>query len=207
MKIILPVFIKKQFKALGLIEILISMAIFAFAIIIITSLNAKNFKQIKSNEITDVANKLMLSTLEFMKSPTTNTASGVVGAGVQQLIESVYAAHPGRTDICFSLISRMDENNFTLNDQTLNCTDGLSSNSALRLNNCILGNNYRVLANSPSLSGLMICNQVVVRKDSTQKGYFIVSRVVYTTPNSNFNTPNPVVINELFGFRPYTYEE
>lgn len=59
----------KNFSAWGLVEILISMAIYAVAIVSITSLNAKNYYKIRENELADRSNKLLISAVEYFKSP------------------------------------------------------------------------------------------------------------------------------------------
>jgi len=188
--------INKKLNASGLIEMLIAMAIFAIAIVAITSLNAKNYQQIKTNEITDIANRIMVSNLEFMKAPTTTTNLGSSGQGIQELLES-YLTTPSDV-VCFKPTSPLDNiTNFDVAQVTTPCP--------AKINRCDTSNTAYKLANPTNsvLSGLWICNQIIVRMDPVQRGYVINSVIVFQTPKSSPTVP---VVNEIIGFRPFTYE-
>jgi Tfp pilus assembly protein FimT len=188
----------KKLKASGLIEMLIAMAIFAVAIVAITALNAKNYQQIKTNEITDVANRIMVSNLEFMKAPTTTTNLGSSGQGIQELLES-YLSSPSDI-VCFKPTAPLDNiTNFDVVQVTTPCS------ITTKINKCDTSNSaYKLTApSSTALAGLWICNQIIVRMDPIQRGYIINSVIVYQTPKSS---PTDPVVNEIIGFRPFTYE-
>jgi Tfp pilus assembly protein PilV len=187
---------KNRLNASGLIEMLIAMAIFAIAIVAITALNAKNYQQIKTNEITDIANRIMVSNLEFMKAPTTTTNLGSSGQGIQELLES-YLTSPSDV-VCFRPTAPLDNiTNFDVAQVTTPCPT--------KINRCDTSNTAYKLTNPTNsvLSGLWICNQIIVRMDPVQRGYVINSVIVYQTPKSSPTVP---VVNEIIGFRPFTYE-
>lgn len=197
--VIFKEFMNKNFKASGLIEMMIAMSIFAVAIVAITSLNARNYRQIKANEITDFSNKLMVSSLEYLKSPTTSSDEGV-----QDIIEN--ALNQSNTGYaCFKLIEKVNSIDYSLSSVL---QSDCNINIRIDKNGCTANSVYKVSINStinPNLAGLNICNQIIVKKDILNKGYFLISRVVYQSPiiqedNSYF------LLNEIFGFRPFTYE-
>lgn len=199
-----------NFSAAGLIEILIAMVIFAIAIVAITSLNAKNFRQIKANEISDLANKLMISSLEYLKAPTTNTEQG---EGIQEIIEGFL----GSDDFtCLKVNGNIDTSAFSIEEVTgFECPSNLIENPEKRLkfNECN-GSSYKLQANQGSgLEGLNICNQIIIKRQerdelaNTPDGFFIISRVVYETPVKNTQNNSNFYVNEIYGFRPLTYEE
>jgi hypothetical protein len=207
------IFKNKKMKAYGLVEILISMAIFAVAIISITSLNAKNFKQIKANEISDLSNKLMVSTLEYMKSPST-------GGVVESIQDKMEAALLNDLDgvVCFYIAGDIMNiwaaeiyANFQIEPTTLNCDVNAASlttsNYRLQPNSCTSSSVYLIGTTDTVLQGLKICNQIIVKRDAISRGYLLISRVAYEKGVYDSTTNSSFGVNEIFGFRPYTYEE
>ena len=196
---------------------LIAMAIFAIAVISITSLNARSYMQIKTNELNDFANIFMVSSMEFMKTPTSTTASGTA---VQTLIENAIAAS-GSTEVCFRMTGAINEAAPTFGiihvNNPLLCPSGIAGttpadiavrNSVLNLTNCNTSNTYRLSITGVNISGLLACNIIIVKKVQTpqQQGYFIISRISYRTPIKDPTTNSQFRVNEIFGFRPFTYE-
>lgn len=218
--VILNVHTKRKIKAAGLIEMLIAMAIFAIAVISITSLNAKNYMQIKTNELNDFANIFMVSSMEFMKTPTSTTASGTA---VQKLIEDALIARGGGEDeVCFRMTGDMGAAIPTFGivhvNNSLLCPNNIAGtapaevtirNNTLNLSNCNTSNTYRVSISGANITGLLACNIIIVKKVQTtqQQGYFIISRIVYRTPLKDPTTNSQFRVNEIFGFRPFTYEQ
>lgn len=200
----------RKLKAAGLIEILIAMVIFAIAIVAITSLNAKNYRQIKANEITDLANKLMVSSLEYLKAPTTNTLEG---NGIQEQLEAFFQDDPTKDYICIRVDGEIDSNDFNITKVTCP-NDPLTSANRLKFDECTNGSEYLLDSSIGSgLEGITICNQIVVEKQLSTSvpgrpdGYKIISRVVYKTPIWNKDNESYFYINEIFGFRPFTFEQ
>ena len=56
-------------RALGLVEVLVSLAIVGTGMVIITSVSLKTIKQARKNELQDVANQIAVEALDFMKIP------------------------------------------------------------------------------------------------------------------------------------------
>ena len=196
----------------GLIEILIAMVIFAIAIVAITSLNAKNFRQIKANEISDLSNKLMISSLEYLKAPTTSTGEGT---GIQEIIEGFLAY--GDDFACVKVEGDIITGAFSILEvEGSGCGSDLIKIPANRIQvgDCLNGSPYKISTGEGSgLEGLNICNQIIIQRQEkneisgTPDGYFIISRVVYETPIKNTQNNTNFYVNEIYGFRPLTYEE
>lgn len=189
------------------------MAIFAMGVIALTSLNAQNYRQVKANEIADLANKIMVSTLEYMKSPSGSDAEDV--DSVQNILDQALASNE---KACFALIGNIDQGStFQIGAVTnpVYCPTGVESilNDSARLEweRCADAlspyNQLDASSYSPNLQGLKICNQLIVTRDDIERGYIIISRVVYEKGLYDSSTNSNYSYNEIFGFRPYTYEE
>jgi len=175
---------KKRILAFGIFEILISLAIFGVGVISITSLNIKSYRVIKNNELADFSDRTMIKALEYFKSPTTTD-------GVQEQIESDILNHG-------NIISYGVKDGSLIDDgvKLLFVNKG-ENNISRMITQCNLGNQFRVQATPNTIyENLELCLQVIVSKQ--ENGYLIRSRVVY-------NIDTETKINELIGYRPFTY--
>lgn len=187
--------------ASGLIEMLIAMAIYGFAVIGITALNADNFRTIKDNELEDLANQHMIKSLEYFKAGTTG------GPGtIQQKIEDALADttknnNPLDTTVCFKVDSRLDS---TTNYLTLTQVNESSLVCNL-IRDC--PPIYKMTADNEELKGFQFCNQIVVTKVNvgSESGYRITSRINYKLGNRIPSGGETYFVNEIIGFRPFTF--
>jgi prepilin-type N-terminal cleavage/methylation domain-containing protein len=175
----------KKNKGFGIIEILISLAIFAIGVISITSLNAKTYRVIKNNELSDFADRTMVKALEYFKSPTTSD--------IQDKLEG-WILSGGGTEAYCSIISTstIDESiklEFEYQD---------AGNYFPKPPTCLSGNPYKLNTSAESIyKDFYICEQIFVEKMTN--GYKITSKVVYKIDTETKT-------NQLIGYRPFTYE-
>ena len=66
-------------KALGLVEALISLAVVATGMVIITSLSLKTLKVVRKNELQDIAVQIGVEAMDFMKQPASIRTVGASG--------------------------------------------------------------------------------------------------------------------------------
>lgn len=169
----------------GLIEILISLAIFAIGVISVTTLNVRTYRVIKNNELADFADRTMVKSLEYFKTPTTSD--------VQAQIEGWLSTSPDNRLNCyispFSIVDDSGELLFLPYDYSSTLYENCDSS---------IPQVYKLKTKVGSLyEGFNICEQIIVEKKSN--GYKITSRVVY-------NIDSETKINQLIGYRPFTYE-
>ena len=84
-------FIKKKEKGMGLVEALIALAVVATGMVVITSLSLKTIKQVRRNEMQDVAVQIGVEAMEFMKQPgkITRTGTGTINGYYELDISTV----------------------------------------------------------------------------------------------------------------------
>jgi len=183
--------IRNKIYGFGLFEILISLAIFAMGIISITSLNVKSFKVVKNNELMDFADRTMIKALEYFKSPTTT--------GVQATLEAWMANPPNTGGKVYTYIK-----NTSLVDENGILEFGLENYNGPTISDCTAGNYKLRMASGSKYEGFNICEQVLIEKMTN--GYKITSIVVYKIDVSN-QADSQTKINQLVGYRPFTYAE
>ena len=184
----------KKLNAFGLFEIVLSLAIFGIGIISLTSMNAKTYKVIKNNELSDFANRTMVKTLEFFKSPTTSSTG--TQQSTQKIISDAMFNEPVKILPPFITIQ------FNIDPSAMiDTTDQLAfikNSDSTPIVDCSSTSSYKVFVSSGSnYEGLIICNQIIV--DKMTNGYKITSRIVYIIDGE-------IKKNELIGYRPFTYE-
>lgn len=59
----------KKYRAFGILEVLVAIVIFGTTFLLATMVTVKSLKTVKENELTDLANSIMIRTMEFAKSP------------------------------------------------------------------------------------------------------------------------------------------
>lgn len=177
-------------EAWGLVEILIAMAIYAGAIIAITSLNSKNYYIIRENELADRANKLMLVASEYFKSPA-------------QEVQEIYLNTT-------NLPSEDSTNSFILKgaSRVINTKEaGVVANQWETISNqyglplhCTIDSPTAVTfrRDDGSIDPFFICLRVDVKKG--KNGYQITSKISYKRKSSSELTHN-----DLISYRPFTY--
>jgi len=184
---------KNKKPAFGLIEILISLAIFALAIISITSTNAKTYRIVKNNELADFSNRTMVKTLEFFKAPTTDSLVAGIQQSTQKIIENALINNPPNPtkSVTFKSNSIIDTNaQLTFQE--------VENNPISKIITCDSGSTYKVAVSPNSgYTGFDLCNQIIIEKKND--GYLIRSRIVYQIREIT-------KINELIGYRPFTYD-
>jgi len=176
-----------KIKGFGLFEILISLVLFAVGVIAVTSLNAKTYKIIKNNELADFADRTMVKSLEYFKTPTTSD----VQAQIEDWIS--LSTYPNLRANCYisptSIVDDSGELEFTRLDDSSTLYDKCDSS---------IPPVYRLRTKVGSLyEGFNICEEVIVEKKTN--GYKITSRVVY-------DIGTETKVNQLIGYRPFTYE-
>ena len=175
--------------AWGLVEILVAMTIYGVAIIAITSLNARNYNVIRNNELTDRANKVMISATEFFKSPS----------------EDVNRKYLTQQNFPSSGITRsfvLDTNSRDIRFDTNNPIkmNWISPNTNTIPNDCTESNPSRIsffLKQSNTPDNFLVCVRVNITRMS--KGYKIDTQMVYKKGAD-------WITNNLIGYRPFTYE-
>lgn len=146
---------KKKYRAFGLVEALIGIAIFGVAIVVATAVSIDSLKQVKENEVADFANSVMVQTLEFSKS---NKVALTTLQG------------NGNTFQAFKIDGSL-ENITGISLQ--NDTTKLASNA------CSTTSPYYINIDWPEYTESTLCNQIIV--EATSSGNFkITSRVVYS---------------------------
>lgn len=169
-----------KIKGFGLFEILISLVLFAVGVIAVTSLNAKTYKIIKNNELADFADRTMVKSLEYFKTPTTSD--------VQAQIEGWTGTSPFRANTYItSIVDESSGLTFSLKDNLFAPISICDSTSSFKLKTTV-GSIYE---------GFNICEQTIIEKKIN--GYKITSRIVY-------DIGSETKINQLIGYRPFTYE-
>ena len=177
-----------KLKAWSLIEILIAMTIFAVAIIGITSLNAKNFLVIKRNEQQDQASRVMISVLEFFKSPTKESQTTI--------INKLGSTAPG---VPIHLIVNTNDSNYSdiFVDTPFNWKEAAWTSGALVDCTASTANGRIGFKSSGFSDGFHICLQTDIQKQSY--GYLITVKMLY------LDSANALVTKSLIGYRPFTY--
>jgi type II secretory pathway pseudopilin PulG len=168
---------KKQ-KAFGLVEIIISLAVFGTAIIATMSLTVRSYVTVKNNELGDLANSIMISSSEYFKSPNAKTilpAAGTSGSFYFNLTSPINI-NPGTQTVT----------NLSFNRQT---------QTSQKINTCDSGSAYKVaFTNTTGLpNNFILCNQVIIQPQA-DGSYMILSEVV-------FNTSKGLDQSELIGYR------
>jgi hypothetical protein len=178
-----------KIKGFGLFEIVISLAIFAVGVITITSLNVRTYRVIKNNELMDFADRTMVKSLEYFKSPTTNDSATT--KGVQAQLET-WMLSSKVANVAISQDSPIDDSKELV---FVN-----QSSTKLKINeSCFSSSLYKLKIDSNSLyGGLNICEQVIIEKKDN--GYVITSIIVYQIDGETKT-------RQLIGYRPFTYEE
>jgi hypothetical protein len=180
-----------KIKGFGLFEILISLAIFAIGIISITSLNVKTYMVIKNNELIDFADRTMIKALEYFKAPTTTTTATT--PGIQTLLEG-WMNNVSNTN---KVVNLSIDSSSALDDSTI-LKFKLQNFNNSSISECNLGE-YKISTTTGSIyEGFDICEQVIIEKK--ENGYKITSRIVYKIATET-------KINQIIGYRPFTYVE
>ena len=178
MKLLLQ--LHNKIKGFGLFEILISLALFAGGVISVTSLNVKTYGIIKNNELADFADRTMVKALEYFKTPTTNDVQVQMEGwtGTSPYIANTYIT---------SIVDESSELIFAFKDHLIAPISSCDPASPFKLKTTV-GSLYE---------GFNICEQTIIEKKIN--GYKITSRVVY-------DIGSETRINQLIGYRPFTYE-
>lgn len=180
----------KKIRGWGLVEILISMTIYAVAIITITSLNLKNYYIIRQNELADRANKLMIGAIEYFKSPAQEVqdllAANLTSNG--QAAEYVLT-NTSRTVDIESSATPVDWQFQASGSTSIACKSGASSQVSFK---------YSVKSTKVT-DNFLSCIYVLVVKGTT--GYTITANLSYQKSSS----ASELVSSSLIGFRPFTY--
>jgi len=157
----------RNIKAFGLVEILVGLAIFSTAIIATVTIAVNSYKAVKNNELADLANSVMIRSVEYFKSP--SSIGSLTPAGSATSTAPVY----------YKL-------NVTISPETTG-TDSLSfvrvTTNVQPLTECTESSEYRVNFSSTQnleSSTFLLCNQIIV-EPLTEGGYIIKSRIVYQT--------------------------
>lgn len=174
-----------KIKGFGLIEILISLVIFAVGVISVTTLNVKTYRIIKNNELADFADRTMVKSLEYFKTPTID---------VQTNLENWMNSSPTKNvEVSIDPSSLIDDS-LPLLFRVL----GYPSVMTLQ-DSCDPAGLYKITTSPTSIyNGFVICEQVFIEKKTN--GYKITSKVIY-----DIGVSEPK-INQLIGYRPFTYE-
>jgi len=164
--------IKKQFKAFGLVESLVAMAVFGTAIIMITSLSAKSLRTVKENELADFANSIMVRSMEYVRSDQVDNAS-FNNYNIDTFSGKIYFKITGDLSDPAALISA-----YAIDDDPLQQTAFERNLAINNLSNCD-GSSYKIdVTGNTEWSKLIICNQLSLEKDASNN-FIITSTVVY----------------------------
>ncbi len=168
---------RKQ-KAFGLVEIIVSLAVFGTAIIATMALTVNAYTTVKNNELGDLANSIMISSGEYFKSPNAKTIlppAGSNGSFYYNLTTPINV-NPGSTQV----------SNLGFNRQT---------STAAKINSCDTGSIYKVAFNDTTglPNNFIVCNQVIIQPQP-DGSYKILSEVVYKTSKG-------LDQSELIGYR------
>lgn len=177
----------KNLKAWGLVEILISMTIYAVAIISITSLNARNYLIIRDNELTDRANKLMVAATEYFKSPADE-------------VQVILASDLTSLNQTKTYILNNDSNTIDLTDDINAMEWETTTITNFPCNNpSDVSNVTFIIDNSgyTSSDNFLTCIRVEVTRKAN--GYKINSIM-------NYKKGEDLTYNNLIAYRPFTYE-
>lgn len=176
--------LRHQIKAWGLVEILISMTIYAVAIVGITSLNARNYFMIRENELADRANKVMLSSMEYFKSPALE---------VQDMLITQFPS----TNVTKSFYLNSDSNQIDLNSGSINkMVWAVSANNPV-CNSSAVRRVYFIL-NDYSSDNFLLCLRVEITR---KPNGFMINSIIEYEKNGK------LISNNLIGYRPFTYED
>lgn len=169
-------------KAFGLAEVVVAIAIFGVVMVITISMTVAALRTVKDNELSDLANSIMITSLEYAKSP----------AGFNAISGGTVATGSLRS---FKVnTSLYDPNNPNFTDFQLQ-----EVNQTNRISTCNSNSRFLVKiasSNSPGTSELnnfRVCNQLLIQEASDQT-VTITSVVVYTVSGRT-------TISELVGFK------
>lgn len=150
---------KKSIKAFGLAEILIALAIFGVVMIAAIALNVRSLSTIKDNELSDLANSVMVRSVEYSKTP-----------DFSLLVEQTQ----GVTKTAFAItgdLSNVNTSTLTLVQRT----------DVQKITTCDASSQFKVqISNTPNFD---LCNQIIV-EDVGNGNYSVTSVVVYKTSRS-----------------------
>jgi type II secretory pathway pseudopilin PulG len=174
--------INKKLKALGLVEILASIAIFGGVIVVLTALTLTAYRTVKNDELVDAATGVMVNGLEFFKSTQANTLLTDPAFGVNST--RVYYFNAGNVTYTTSLP--------LLSANPLNCTTSAAYkvNLQIPLTTPISGPSPTASA----LAAFLVCNEIEVKKNA-DKSFNLRSVLVYQIGKTYTQT-------ELNGYRP-----
>lgn len=178
----------KKMGGWGLVEILISMTIYAIAIITITSLNLKNYYIIRQNELSDRANKVMIGAIEYFKSPAKEVQDSLASALSTKGSTAYFVLNSGSKVIDVSNPTAIGWEVTTNTASATSCSTSSVANFKFKLNSTTVADNF------------LGCIYVRVTRESI--GYSIQAVLTFQKDSTS-----KLINSDLIGFRPFTYED
>lgn len=170
-------------KAFGLAEVIVAIGIFGTVMVVTVSMTVAALRTVKDNELADMANSVMVTSLEYVKSP----------AGFEAIQSTVPSTGALKTYKIKTSLYNPDNPSFT--DFQLETTTETN-----RITTCDDSSPFlvKIAESSPtgaqaSLNNFKVCNQILIQTASNQT-VTITSVVVYVISDR-------VVVSELVGFK------
>jgi hypothetical protein len=171
-----------KIKAFGLAEILVGLAITGGILITIMSVAMSTYRQVKDNEMGDVANNVMVMGVEYFKTPVSDIS--------KEPAKTLNAITVGQFKV-FKVLSSVDDDpkNFQLKEVT-NVVSGTETND---LTDCSATSDYAVKFKNAT-DKFVLCNKITVTR--TASGYNIFSTVIYKTIRGDLRTSHIIGIRQ-----------
>jgi hypothetical protein len=151
-----------QKKAFGLVEILVGLAITGGILITIISVTISAYREVKNNELLDMANKVMLQSIEYLKIPSDET-------GVNTLLRQIEV---GDT-VVYKITNPVDDNKTAFALKKVNST---IENKPIPIVECHKSSELLVKFSNTE-NQFLLCNKLVVYRDNN--GYTLTSYIAF----------------------------
>lgn len=163
-------------KAFGLVEIIVALGIFGTAIVTTIALTVNSYLAVKNNELADLANSVMVRSMEYFKSP-----SGIEILKNRQTPTAPKAFFAVATDVSISDVNA----GLTFVQKT----------GAQQITTCDTGSEYKVdLIEVQGIpSDFLMCNQVIA--ETQTDGSFLLKSIVY------YKRGDLLLNSQLIGYR------
>ncbi|MFQ5492621.1 MAG: hypothetical protein ACE5DX_00460 [Candidatus Dojkabacteria bacterium] len=166
---------KHKLKAFGLAEIIVALGIFGTAMIATVAIAVASLRTVKDNELADIANSVMIRSMEYMKSP----------AVVPDLLNLPAATNDVHS---FKIMNDIDSQN---TEEGIVMGNVTSTGGIQPLDDCGQASAFKV--NFVDLPNLVLCNQVLINEN--KDGTFEIRSIIV------FGTSKGLQSSELIGFR------
>lgn len=171
--------LRKKIAAYGLVEVLVGLVITGGILITITAVTIRIYKQVQDNELSDRANQILLTSIEFLKTPILNddVQPGSLLAQIASGETRVYK------------IDNLDADNFSLLQLNVNNYTDLSTCSGT-------SDPFYIDFEDDIIKKPILCNKVVVERLASG-GYMITSSLAYRSFSGS------MVTSKIIGYRQY----